>query len=163
MAARRLPTSGLEYLDGGGGDDETRARAQPARALEILLLPRTLVDVSQRELAVPLFGTDIALPAVIAPTVSTACSPIAGDRVQRPGGARGGHPVLPGMVATVALEDIAATGVRHWMQIYPSGPRQPRRGGEAGRARRLRGDRAHHRRLGVPATADGTAATTARR
>ncbi|HMU17883.1 MAG TPA: alpha-hydroxy-acid oxidizing protein, partial [Thauera aminoaromatica] len=80
MAARRLPDFCLEYLDGGADDEIALARNR--RVLdEILLLPRTLVDVSQRELAVPLFGADIALPAVIAPTGFNGLLTHAGDRV----------------------------------------------------------------------------------
>ena len=118
MAARRLPGFCLEYLEGGADDELALARNR--RALdEILLLPRTLVDVSRRELAVPLFGTDIALPAVIAPTGFNGLLTHEGDRVLAEAACAVGIPFCQSMVSTVALEDIAATGVRHWMQIYP--------------------------------------------
>ncbi|HRM69825.1 MAG TPA: alpha-hydroxy acid oxidase, partial [Thauera phenylacetica] len=118
MAARRLPGFCLEYLEGGADDELALARNR--RALdEILLLPRTLVDVSRRELAVPLFGTDIALPAVIAPTGFNGLLTHEGDRVLAEAARAAGIPFCQSMVSTVALEDIAATGVRHWMQIYP--------------------------------------------
>lgn len=118
MAARRLPGFCLEYLEGGADDELALARNR--RALdEILLLPRTLVDVSRRELAVPLFGTDIAMPAVIAPTGFNGLLTHEGDRVLAEAARAAGIPFCQSMVSTVALEDIAATGVRHWMQIYP--------------------------------------------
>ncbi len=68
----------------------------------------------------------------------------------RRGGARGGHPVLP----EHGVHRGAGGHRRHRRapldaDLSLQGPRQPRRGGEAGRARRLRGDRADHRRLGV--------------
>lgn len=118
MAARRLPGFCLEYLEGGADDELALARNR--RALdEILLMPRTLVDVSRRELAVPLFGTDIAMPAVIAPTGFNGLLTHEGDRVLAEAARAAGIPFCQSMVSTVALEDIAATGVRHWMQIYP--------------------------------------------
>ena len=118
MAARRLPGFCLEYLEGGADDELALARNR--RALDdILLLPRTLVDVSRRELAVPLFGTDIAMPAVIAPTGFNGLLTHEGDRVLAEAARAAGIPFCQSMVSTVALEDIAATGVRHWMQIYP--------------------------------------------
>jgi (S)-mandelate dehydrogenase len=118
MAARRLPNFCLEYLEGGADDELALARNR--RALDdILLLPRTLVDVSQRDLSVPLFGADSALPAVIAPTGFNGLLTHDGDRVLAEAALAAGIPFCQSMVSTVALEEIAATGVRHWMQIYP--------------------------------------------
>ncbi|MDI3490828.1 MAG: (S)-mandelate dehydrogenase [Thauera sp.] len=118
MAVRRLPNFCLEYLEGGADDEITLARNR--RALdEILLLPRTLVDVSRRTLAVPLFGQDIALPAIIAPTGFNGLLTHEGDRVLAEVAREAGIPLCQSMVSTVALEEVAATGVRHWMQIYP--------------------------------------------
>jgi len=118
MAVRRLPNFCLEYLEGGADDEITLARNR--RALdEILLLPRTLVDVSHRTLAVPLFGQDVALPAIIAPTGFNGLLTHEGDRVLAEVAREAGIPLCQSMVSTVALEEVAATGVRHWMQIYP--------------------------------------------
>lgn len=118
MAARRLPDFCFEYLDGGADDELALARNR--RALdEVLLLPRTLVDVSRRTLAVPLFGTEAAMPAVIAPTGFNGLLAREGDRVLAAAALAAGIPFCQSMVSTVALEEIAATGVRHWMQIYP--------------------------------------------
>lgn len=118
MAARRLPNFCLEYLEGGADDELSLARNR--RALDdILLLPRTLVDVSRRELAVPLFGQDSALPAIIAPTGFNGLLSHEGDRVLAEAARAAGIPFCQSMVSTVALEEIAATGARHWMQIYP--------------------------------------------
>lgn len=118
MAARRLPNFCLEYLEGGADDELSLARNRHALD-DILLLPRTLVDVSQPTLAVPLFGQDSALPAIIAPTGFNGLLSHEGDRVLAEAARAAGIPFCQSMVSTVALEEIAATGVRHWMQIYP--------------------------------------------
>ncbi|HAG75968.1 MAG TPA: alpha-hydroxy-acid oxidizing enzyme [Thauera sp.] len=118
MAARRLPNFCLEYLEGGADDEITLSRNRKALD-EVLWLPRTLVDVSQRELAVSLFGQDSALPMVIAPTGFNGLLADGGDRVLAEVAHAAGIPFCQSMVSTVALEDIVATGVRHWMQIYP--------------------------------------------
>ena len=118
MAEHRLPNFCLEYVEGGADDELTLARNRSALD-EVLLLPRTLVDVSQRSLAVPLFDVDIALPAIIAPTGFNGLLTHAGDRVLAEAAKVAGIPFCQSMVSTVALEEIAEIGVRHWMQIYP--------------------------------------------
>ena len=118
MAARRLPNFCFEYLEGGADDELTLAHNRRAFD-ELMLLPRTLVDVSRCELAVPLFGADIAMPAVIAPTGFNGLLAGEGDRLLAEAACAAGIPFCQSMVSTLALEEIAATGVRHWMQIYP--------------------------------------------
>lgn len=118
MAARRLPNLCLEYLEGGADDELALARNRAAFDA-IDLLPRTLVDVSRRELGCTLFGQPIAMPALIAPTGFNGLLAHEGDRLLAEAARDAGIPFCQSMVSTVALEDIAATGVRHWMQIYP--------------------------------------------
>ena len=76
MAARRLPNFCLEYLEGGADDELALARNR--RALDdILLLPRTLVDVSQRDLSVPLFEVPTQSLPVSPPPITTTFFPVA--------------------------------------------------------------------------------------
>ncbi len=118
MAARRVPNFCFEYLEGGADDELTLARNR-AGYDAITLLPRTLVDVSKRELSCGLFGERIAMPAIIAPTGYTGLPAHEGDRALAEAAREAGVPMCQSMVSTVALEEIVATGVRHWMQIYP--------------------------------------------
>ncbi|MFC5770199.1 alpha-hydroxy acid oxidase [Thauera sinica] len=118
MAARRVPNFCFEYLE-GGADDELGLARNRAAFDGIDLLPRTLVDVSARELGCTLFGERIAMPALIAPTGFNGLLAREGDRLLAEAARDAGIPMCQSMVSTVALEEIVATGVRHWMQIYP--------------------------------------------
>lgn len=118
MAARRLPNFSFEYLE-GGADDELTLRRNRESFEAILFRPRTLVDVSRRDLSCRLFDRDIAMPALIAPTGFNGLLSHEGDLVLAEAARDAGIPMCQSMVSTVALERVAATGVRHWMQIYP--------------------------------------------
>ncbi len=118
MAARRVPNFCFEYLEGGADDELTLARNRSSYE-EITLLPRTLVDVSVRDLSTALYGERIAMPTIIAPTGFNGLLAHEGDRVLAEAARDAGVPLCQSMVSTVALEEIVATGVRHWMQIYP--------------------------------------------
>ena len=66
-AHRYLPRFVAEYLEGGAGQERTLARNRAA--LDALaLLPRSLRDVSQVDVATRLFGLDMAAPVMVAPT-----------------------------------------------------------------------------------------------
>lgn len=118
MAARRIPGFCLEYLEGGADDERTLARNRSA--IDALLFePRTLVDVSHRDTRCTLFGAEVAMPVVIAPTGFNGLLADRGDLALARAARAAGVPLCQSMVSTVALEEIAATGVRHWMQVYP--------------------------------------------
>ncbi|WP_019451484.1 alpha-hydroxy acid oxidase [Cupriavidus sp. BIS7] len=118
MAAARLPNFCLEYLE-GGADDELTLRRNRASFDAIAFTPRTLVDVSARDSGCTLFGERISMPAVIAPTGFNGLLTHEGDLALAHAAREAGIPMCQSMVSTVALERIAETGVRHWMQIYP--------------------------------------------
>lgn len=118
IAARRLPGFCLEYLEGGAEDERTLARNRSAFDA-FMFEPRTLVDVSQRDTHCKLFDTELAMPVVIAPTGFNGLLADRGDLALALAAKAAGVPMCQSMVSTVALEEIAATGVRHWMQLYP--------------------------------------------
>jgi len=68
LARRRLPAFALEYLEGGAEDEVTLRRNRKAFE-RVAFVPRTLTDVSQRDLSVEVFGRKLSLPLAIAPTV----------------------------------------------------------------------------------------------
>lgn len=117
IAARRLPNFCLEYLEGGSDDEFTLRRNRRAYD-ELTFRPRTLVDISNRSLETRLYDQPISMPLMIAPTGFNGLLTHQGDRVLAEAAARAGVPFCQSMVSTVSLEDIAKTGVRHWMQLY---------------------------------------------
>jgi (S)-mandelate dehydrogenase len=118
MAAARLPNFCLEYLE-GGADDELSLRRNRASFDAIAFAPRTLVDVSVRDAGCTLFGERIEMPAIVAPTGFNGLLSHEGDLALAHAARDAGVPMCQSMVSTVALERVAETGVRHWMQIYP--------------------------------------------
>lgn len=117
MAAKRLPNFCMEYLEGGSDDEYTLKRNRTAYD-ELVFRPRTLVDISQRDLSTRLYNQPINMPLMIAPTGFNGLLTHEGDRVLAEAAARAGVPFCQSMVSTVSMERIAATGVRHWMQLY---------------------------------------------
>ncbi|NMG73442.1 alpha-hydroxy-acid oxidizing protein [Aromatoleum diolicum] len=118
MAAARVPNFCFEYLE-GGADDELSLQRNRSSYDAISFLPRTLIDVSVRDLSCPLFGSRVDMPVVIAPTGFNGLLSHQGDLMLAEAARDAGIPMCQSMVSTVSLEQITATGVRHWMQIYP--------------------------------------------
>src|SRR3970282_950025 len=67
FARRRLPKGIFEFVD-RGAEDEVSLRNNRAAFERIKLMPRVLVDVSQRSQEITLFGQQQKMPIAIAPT-----------------------------------------------------------------------------------------------
>lgn len=66
VARRRLPRAVFDYIEGGAEDEVTIDRNR-ARLRDLSLVPRALVDVSERDQSTVLLGTPVASPIVLAP------------------------------------------------------------------------------------------------
>jgi (S)-mandelate dehydrogenase len=118
IARRRLPAFALEYLEGGAEDEVTLRRNRKAFE-RIAFVPRTLVDVSRRDLSVEVLGEKLPLPIALAPTGSNGLLAHRGDLALGRAAAAFGIPFIQSTVSTLKLETVAegARG-RHWMQLY---------------------------------------------
>jgi isopentenyl diphosphate isomerase/L-lactate dehydrogenase-like FMN-dependent dehydrogenase len=122
LASESLEPGAYAYITGGAGDEQTLAD-NVAAFRSWLLRPRVLVDVSQPSTATTVLGTEIAMPVLAAP--------IAFQRVAHPDGevataravAAAGTILCLSTLATATQEEIAATGVPRWFQLYV--PRDP--------------------------------------
>ena len=65
-ARKRLPRMMFDFIDGSSGD-ETLCGLNSAAIDEIRLMPRVLVDVSDRSLSSSILGLETGLPFGIAP------------------------------------------------------------------------------------------------
>jgi (S)-mandelate dehydrogenase len=118
MARRRAPNFAFEYVE-GGAEEEVTLRRNRAVFDDIALVPRTLVDVSDRRLGIQLFGRESALPFLIGPTGFNGFLTHEGDVRLAQAAARAGIPFTLSTVSTVGLEDVARrAGGRLWMQLY---------------------------------------------
>src|SRR6266568_2385739 len=66
-ARRRLPRAVFDYID-GAAEDELTARRNRDSFQRLLFNPRVLVDVSQIDQSVTVFGQRLETPLILAPT-----------------------------------------------------------------------------------------------
>ncbi|HXV40262.1 MAG TPA: alpha-hydroxy acid oxidase [Steroidobacteraceae bacterium] len=118
IARRRLPRFVFDYVDGGAEDEAALAGNRGAFG-RLRFRPRTLVDVSARDLSAPLLGARSALPVVVGPTGLNGLSWRDGDMELARAAADAGVPFAMSTVSMSFIEDVAreAPG-RHWLQAY---------------------------------------------
>ena len=118
IARRRLPRFVFDYVDGGAEDERTLAENCAAFG-RLRFRPRTLVDVSRRDLSAPLLGRPAAMPAVVGPTGLNGLAWRDGDLALARAAAAAGLPFAMSTVSMSFVEDVAreAPG-RHWLQAY---------------------------------------------
>jgi 4-hydroxymandelate oxidase len=116
-ARRRLPQMVFDYYAGGAGDEWTLGANR--RAFERWVVRhRVLVDVSAPDTRTSVLGHQVSMPILLAPTalqrlahpdgeLATARAALAMDTV-----------MIVSTIATVALEQVAETGVQRWFQLY---------------------------------------------
>ena len=117
LARRRLSPAVFDYF-AGGADDEVTARANEDAFARLRLLPRVLRGGGARHLATTVAGTPSAVPVFVAPTAFHRLAHPDGEVATARAAAAVGTVMVVSMAATVAVEDIAATGATLWFQLY---------------------------------------------
>lgn len=118
MARSRLPNFCFEYIEGGAEDEATLRRNRDVFN-EIAFLPRTLVNVEQRDQSRMLLGQRVASPFMIGPTGYSGLMFREGDVKLASAAAAAGIPFVLSNVSTVSLEEVVKrAGGRVWMQVY---------------------------------------------
>jgi 4-hydroxymandelate oxidase len=116
-ATERLEPGAHGYYAGGAGDELTlRDNVEAFRRWQ--LRPRALVDVATCTTATTVLGQEVSMPLLIAP--------VAFQRVAHPDGEVGmalaakaaGTVMCMSTMATSTPEEVAATGVPRWFQLY---------------------------------------------
>jgi isopentenyl diphosphate isomerase/L-lactate dehydrogenase-like FMN-dependent dehydrogenase len=117
-AKRRLPKPIFDFLDGGTGSEHGVRRNERAFD-ELLLKPRALVNVEDRDLSVNLFGSCWSAPFGIAPIGGgNFIWPRAEEAIAR-AAAASNIPYTLSTAATTKLERIAEVAPDHsWFQLY---------------------------------------------
>lgn len=119
-AHRLMPRFVLEYLEGGAGEEATLARERAAFA-EWRAMPRTLVDVERRSVAVEILCKDAALPLIVAPTGLNGIFMRGADSALAQGAKKAGVPFVQSTMSNETMEEVAKVGARHWWQLYAFG------------------------------------------
>jgi len=125
LARKRLPRGLFDYIDRGNEDDVALRRNR--EALErIKLVPRALVDVSNRSQAVEVFGRKLVAPLGIAPVGPAGHVWFEGELALARAASRAGIPMILSSAASTAMESVVRHGGQgpKWFQIYMSGDRE---------------------------------------
>jgi L-lactate dehydrogenase (cytochrome)/(S)-mandelate dehydrogenase len=119
-AKRHLPRLLFDWIDGGAGDEAALAESV-AQFSAARLMPRYLVDISQRSLAKSLFGRDYALPFGVAPMGNAGMFRPGADLAMARAAAAANAPFILSGATIATIEEAAAAAPGHvWLQIYPA-------------------------------------------
>ena len=118
IARARLPRFVFDYVD-GGSEDEVTLHANRESFARLRFRPRTLVDVSRRNLGTTILGGPSALPVIAGPMGLLGLSWRDGDLEMARAAAAAGVPYALSTVSMPSMEDIAGdAGGRLWFQCY---------------------------------------------
>jgi 4-hydroxymandelate oxidase len=116
-ARRTLPKLVFDYYAGGSGEEWT-LRENRAAFGRWTIRPRVLVDVAEVDTRTSILGTEVPFPILLAPTAFQRMAHPEGELATAQA-AKALHAVMIlSTISTVSLEDVAATGVRRWFQLY---------------------------------------------
>ncbi len=110
------------YFRQGARDGVTAAEAAPAWD-RMRLVPRVLHDVTEVDLGTELLGTRLATPFAVAPTTLQRAADPEGEVAMARGAAACGALLVVSSNAGSPFEEIAATGVDWWLQMYVTADR----------------------------------------
>ena len=118
LARRRLPKVVFDFIDGGAQDERTLDANM--RDLEALVLsPRVLVDVAERDLSVEVFGQTFAFPIILSPIGLTGLASPKGELDAARAAQAAGIGYCLSTNASTSIEEIAdATDAPFWFQLY---------------------------------------------
>lgn len=118
IAKRRLPKGLFEFMD-RGNDDEIAVRDNRLAFERIKLKPKVLVDISQRNQAIALFGKPQKMPMAIGPTGSAGLAWHEGEIARARAAAAAGIPCSLATGSMTAMEKVVAqAGGNLWFQNF---------------------------------------------
>jgi 4-hydroxymandelate oxidase len=116
-ARERLPRMVFDYFAGGAGDEWTLRENR--RAFDRWVFrPRTLVDISARDLGTTVLGQPVPFPILIAPTAFQRMAHSDGEMATARAAASLGTVMVLSTIASTSLEDVATAGGPRWFQLY---------------------------------------------
>jgi 4-hydroxymandelate oxidase len=122
QARRLLPEAVHRYFRQGARDGLSAAEAVE-RWDRIRFLPRVLRDVTRVDTATTLLGTPVSTPVAVAPTTLQRAAHPDGETATATAAAQTGSLMVLSSNAGSTFEEIAATGVAWWLQMYVTADR----------------------------------------
>ena len=147
-----LDPAAYDYF-AGGADDEVTLAANSEAWRRILLLPHVLRDVSAVSAGAEVLGIPMTAPILIAPMAVQKLAHPGGESAMAQAAARTGTVMVVSTMATISLEDVAASApdsaavVSALLPPWPGGDCRSR---SESAGRRLPSDRADRRCSGAP-------------
>jgi 4-hydroxymandelate oxidase len=118
LAPGRMSEMAWEFVSSGAADELT-CRWNREAYQRIRLLPRHLVDVSNLDTRVRLFGTEMPHPVLLAPVAYQKLMHSEGELGSARGAGAEGATMVLSSFSTVSLEDVAAAATAPlWFQLY---------------------------------------------
>jgi 4-hydroxymandelate oxidase len=117
-ARRRLDPVHWDFFAGGAGDERT-VRSNEEAFTRRRIVPRVLRGVGPRDLRTELFGDELSMPVLVAPTAFHRLAHPDGEVATARAAAGAGTVMVVSMAATRPIEEIAAAGGPLWFQLYP--------------------------------------------
>jgi 4-hydroxymandelate oxidase len=112
-----LPRMVYDYYAGGSGDELTLLENR--RAFDRWQIrPRVLIDVGTPDPSTTVLGRRIPFPVMLAPTAMQAMADPEGEVATARAAAAVGQVMVLSTISTRTIEDVAATGVDRWFQLY---------------------------------------------
>lgn len=122
IATSVLPESIADYVAGGAGHEKSVARNRDALD-ELMLVPRVLRDVTEVSTSTSILDTTTRHPIILAPSAVQRLADDRGELATARAACAAGITMVLSMNSTTPVEDVAATGVYFWMQLYVSSDR----------------------------------------
>ena len=118
VAKRRLPRMMFDFIDGASGDESLRD-LNSAMIDHIRLMPRVLIDISERAMSTSILGQETGLPFGIAPMGMCALSWPGADFSLAREAAKRRIPLCVSTASSMALEQVIELAEGHaWFQLY---------------------------------------------
>jgi L-lactate dehydrogenase (cytochrome)/(S)-mandelate dehydrogenase len=118
LAKRRLPKIAFDFIDGGADDELGMLRNREAFSKH-QLLPRYLVDVTQRDQTVELFGRTYSSPIGISPTGMAGLFRTGADAMLAAAAKKANVPFLLSSASNLKIEEAAQIAPDNvWFQMY---------------------------------------------
>ena len=117
-ARRRLPKCVFEFID-RGTEDEVSLAENRAAFQRLKLRTKFMVDLTNRDMSIDLFGKACSMPAAIAPTGAAGLCWYLGELALAKAAAKAGIPFTLTTAAITSIDKIAReAGGRLWYQLY---------------------------------------------
>jgi 4-hydroxymandelate oxidase len=117
LARDRMERPAFDYYAGGAGGEWTLAENRAAFDRWVVR-PRYLVDVSDIDLATTVLDQPMPMPILLAPTAFHRLAHPEGELATARGAFAAGVTMCVSTSSTTPLEEVAASGVSRWFQLY---------------------------------------------